>query len=265
MNVMHIVVTLKQVHDPNTPPLLLKIGADKKSLDLPAGTNLVLNGYDANAVEAAIKIKESLGGTITLVSVGDDQAKTHLRRAIAMGADRAVHVAGPTGISGDSHVTASLLAGAIRKLPPADLILCGRQASDTDAGQVPFILAEELGFSALSPVKNIAEIGAGSVVVDRLGDDGTQRIRASFPILLGVSGEINKPRAASLKGVMMSKKAEIPTWTVHELGIEDPAPALTLRRLHSEDATNARAELISAGSPREAGRALADQIGRAHV
>jgi electron transfer flavoprotein beta subunit len=257
---MHIVVTLKQVHDPNTPPVLLKIGIDGKSLELPAGMTPILNGYDVNAVEEAIKIKEKLGGTVTVLSVGDESMKTHLRRAIAMGADSAVLVAGPTGLVGDSHVVATFLAAAIKKLPPTDLVLCGRQSSDTDAGQVPFILAEKLGIPTLSPIRHIPEIALASITVDRLADEGTQRVRAILPVLLGISGEINKPRAASLKGVMQSKKAEIPTWSQRDLNIEVLTPALTLRRLYIENETVAPAEIITAASVREAGRALADRL-----
>ena len=149
---MHIVVTLKQVYDPNTPAVLLRIGADGATLESLAGMSQVMNGYDANAVEAALTLEEKHGGSITVLSVGEESCKSALRRAIGMGADKGVHIAGPTGLAADSALVATLLAAAIRKLEPVDLILCGRQASDTDAGQVPFLLAQELRFPAVSPV-----------------------------------------------------------------------------------------------------------------
>jgi len=257
---MHIVVTLKQVYDPNTPPAHLKIGKDGKTLELPAGMSQIINGYDANAVEEALKLKEKYGSTVTVLSVGDDSTRNCLRRAIGMGADRGVHISGPIGLNGDSHVIAKLLSAAIRKVPPVDLILCGRQASDTDAGQVPFLLAEELGFPVVSPVKHIHSIDAGSVIVDRITDGGRQRVRASLPALFGISNEINKPRPASLKGVMLAKKAEIPTWGLADLGMDEPQPALILRRLYIEPPSETRAELIAADSARAAGKALADKL-----
>jgi electron transfer flavoprotein beta subunit len=257
---MHIVVTVKQVFDPNTPPFLLKIGKDGTTLELPAGMSQIMNGYDANAVEAALALKDKHSGTVTVLSVGDESSKSCLRRAIGMGADRAVHIAGPTGLSCDSSLVARLLAAAIRKLAPVDLILCGRQASDTDAGQVPLLLAEELGLPAVSPIKQIHETGAQSAVVDRIGDGCTQRLRVELPALLGVSNEINKPRPAPLKGVMLAKKAEIPTWAAGNLGIGEPQPGLTLRRLFVEQPVERRAEMISAESGRAAGRALADRL-----
>ena len=107
---MHIVVTLKQVIDPNTPSVRLRIGTDGRSLDLPAGMSPVVNGYDANAVEAAIALKEKHGGSITAISVGDDSCKSGLRRAIGMGADKAVHIAGPEGLAADSTLIPMLPA-----------------------------------------------------------------------------------------------------------------------------------------------------------
>lgn len=258
---MHIVVTLKQVYDPNTPAVLLKIGKDGRTLELPAGMSQIMNGYDANAVEAALALKDKNGGTITVLSVGDESCKNALRRAIGMGADNGVHIAGPTGLAADSAVVAALLAAAIRKLGPVDLVLCGRQASDTDAGQVPFLLAEELGLPALSPAKEIRAVEDGAVIVDRIADGSTQRLRASLPALLGVSNEINKPRPVPLKGVMLAKKAEIPTWTSTDLAV-DEQPALTLRRLYIVPPPEARAELIVAETARAAGSALAERLHR---
>lgn len=258
---MHIVVTLKQVYDPNTPAVLLKIGKDGRTVELPAGMSQIMNGYDANAVEAALALKEKNGGTITVLSVGDDSCKNALRRAIGMGADKGVHIAGPTGLATDSAMVAALLAAAVRKLGPVDLVLCGRQASDTDAGQVPFLLAEELGLPAVSPVREIRAAEQGAVIVDRIADGCTQRLRASLPALLGVSNEINKPRPVPLKGVMLAKKAEIPTWTPADLAV-DVLPALTLRRLYIESPAETRAELIVAENARAAGGALAERLHR---
>jgi electron transfer flavoprotein beta subunit len=257
---MHILVTLKQVHDPNTPAERLVLGADARSLKNPAGVSDVANGYDVNAVEEALKIREAVGGSITVLGVGNDELKAHLRRAIAMGADKAIHVEGAGGIDSDPAPVAALLAAAIRTLPSVDLILCGRQASDTDNGQVLFRLAEGLGLSALSPIKRMVEVTESSVQVERLTDDGVQRVRAALPVLLGISNEANKPRSPSLKGVMSSKKAEIPTLTAAALGVDVPAASMTLRRVFFPEVSAARAEIISGDDAAAAGRALADRL-----
>jgi electron transfer flavoprotein beta subunit len=257
---MHIVVAIKSVHDPNTPAADIGVGPDEKALLLPRGSATVLNGYDANAVEEAVRIKEKICATISVLSVGDEQAKVHLRRGLAMGADSALHLAGPGGVDCDSHLVASLLCAAIRKLGPVDLVLCGRQASDTDAGQVPMMLAEYLHMSAVSPVRQLSLAGDKSVVVDRVCDGGIQRLQAHLPVLLGISGEINTPRAPSLKGVMQARKASIATWTAADLGLENPAPALKLRRLFIEPKPDAPTEFLQARSADQAGRALADRL-----
>lgn len=256
---MHIVVPLKQVFDPNTPPVQLRIGADRRSLQLPSGASPIMNGYDANAVEAAIALKEKHGGSVTALSLGDDSCKNVLRRAIAMGADHAVHVAGPSGLAADSMLVAALLAAAIRKLPGADLILCGRQASDTDAGQVPLRLAVALGHPVISPVRAIS-LQDGGVIVERIAEGATQRLAVPLPAVVCVSNEINKPRSTPLKGVMLAKKAEIATWTAGALGLADQTPGLVLRRLFFPPVSETRAELIAGASGAAAGAALAERL-----
>lgn len=257
---MHIVVTLKQVFDSNTPQNLLRIGANGKSLESIAGLPPVLNGYDANALEEAIRLKEKVGGTITVLSVGDEQVKAHLRRAIAMGADKAIHVNGAGGLESDSYVAAARLAGVIRKLQPIDLVLCGRSASDTDGGQVLFILAEMLGLSAVSPIKKISDCTSDSITCERIAESGTQLLQARFPVLLGISSETNTPRSPSLKGVMVSKKTEIPSLGDGDLEGALPPPALALRRLYFEIPMATSAEIIGGDSPAAAGRNLADRL-----
>jgi electron transfer flavoprotein beta subunit len=111
-------------------------------------------------------------------------------------------------------------------------------------------------------VKRIHGVDGDSAVVDRIGDGCTQRLQVKLPALLGISNEINKPRPAPLKGVMLAKKAEIPTWTLGDLRIEPSQPMMTLRRLFIEPPVETRAEMIVAESARAAGRALAERLRR---
>lgn len=256
---MHILVTMKQVHDPNTPQDFLSPGEGGK-VAYHSATPFVLNAYDSNAIEEAIRIKEKVGGTVTAVVVGGPDSVGHIRRAIAMGADAGVHVAGPEGLEGDPMAVAALIAAAAAKLAPVDLVLCGRQASDTDGGQTHFYLAEAMGLPAVSPVVAVTPGADDALVVDRLGDGGVQRLSVRLPALLGLSNEINRPRAASLKGVMLSKKAVVPTWTVADLGIEAPVAGSTLVAVSRVERPVLSAELIAAASGAELGRALADRL-----
>lgn len=256
---MHILVTMKQVHDPNTPQDFLLPG-DDGTVTYHSATSFVLNAYDSNAIEEAIRIKEAVGGTVTVISVGGPESVGHIRRAIAMGADAGVHVTGVAGIAGDPMSTAALIAAAVAKIAPVDLVLCGRQASDTDGGQTHFYLAEALGMPAISPVVAVAPAGEGAMTVDRIGDGGTQRLSVRLPAVLGLSNEINRPRAATLKGVMLSKKAVVPSWTIADLGIDVPVAGSVAVAVRRTERAVLAVEMMTAGSPADAGRALADRL-----
>jgi len=254
---MNVIVTVKQVPDPNTPPKLLTIDDAARRVLAPVGIPPVMNGYDANAVEEAVRLKEQRGAKVTAVSVGDDGARDALRRAISLGANSAVHVEGAADL--DSASTAELLAAAIARLAPFDLVLCGRQASDTDGGQVLFALAELLGLPAVSPIKKIVQVDDGALVVDRMTEDGAQRVRVELPALIGVSSEVNQPRYPAMKGVLIAKRAEIPTWRRPDLGLTDHERRVEVRRLYVET-REARTELVAGDSPAAIGARLAERL-----
>jgi electron transfer flavoprotein beta subunit len=261
---MDIVVTVKQVLDPETSPAHFKVDEATKKVIPPAGVSPVMNGYDAHALEAALKLKEQLGGKVTVVTLGPDSARDTLKRAIAMGADAAVHINDPALNDADSTTTARALAAAIKKIGHADLVLSGRQASDTDGGQVHLGIASHLGLPAVSPVQKIEDVSADSLVAERIVEDGYQRLKVKLPALLGISSEINEPRYPPLKGIMAAGKAQIPVWTQADLEMDSPGPKVTLRRLYVET-RDAHVELIEADSPEEAGRKLADKLREARL
>lgn len=254
---MNIVVTVKQVPDPNTPPKLFTIDDTGRRVLAPAGIPLVMNGYDANAVEEAVRLKEQRGGKVTVVSVGDAVVHDTLRRAMAMGANAAIHVEDSADL--DSLSTAQMLAAAIAKLGPFDLVLCGRQASDTDGGQVLFGIAELLGLPSVSPIKKIVQVEDQVLVVDRMTDDGAQRVRVELPALIGVSSEANQPRYPAMKGMLIAKRAQIPTWRRSDLALSVPTRRVEVRRLYVET-RNARTEFIEGESPAVIGARLAERL-----
>jgi electron transfer flavoprotein beta subunit len=264
---MDIVVTVKQVPDPDIPPTHFKVDEAARKVIPPAGVAPVMNGYDANALEAALRLKEqfSAGGSkVTVVSLGPDSARDTLKRAIAMGADAAVHINDPALNDADSATTARALAAAIKKLDHVDLVLSGRQASDTDGGQVHLGVAQFLGFPAVSPVQKIEEASADSVVAERIVEDGYQRLKIRLPALLGVSSEMNEPRYPPLKGIMAAGRAQIPVWTAADLDLGEAPPRVQLRRLYVET-REAKVELIEAESLAEAGALLADKLREARL
>ncbi|HEY1294274.1 MAG TPA: electron transfer flavoprotein subunit beta/FixA family protein [Chloroflexota bacterium] len=261
---MDIVVTVKQVPDPDIPPTHFKIDEAAKKVIPPAGVAPVMNGYDANALEAALRLKEQLGGKVTVVSLGPDGARDTLKRAIAMGADAAIHVNDPALNEADSTTTALALAAAIKTIEHFDLVLSGRQASDTDGGQVHLGIAQHLGVPAVSPVQKIEEASDESVVAERIVEDGYQRLKIKLPALLGVSSEMNEPRYPPLKGIMAAGRAQIPVLTAADLGLGEASPKVQLQRLYVET-REARVELVEADSLEDAGKLLADKLRAARL
>jgi electron transfer flavoprotein beta subunit len=261
---MDIVVTVKQVPDPDIPPTHFRVDEAARKVIPPAGVSPVMNGYDAHALEAALRLKEQLGGTVTVISLGGDSARDTLKRAIAMGADSAVHINDPALNEADSTTTARALAAGIKKLDHVDLVLSGRQASDTDGGQVHLGVASHLGLPAVSPVQKIDDASAESLTVERIVEDGYQRLIVKLPALIGVSSEINEPRYPPLKGIMAAGRAQIPVWTAADLGLDSTQPRVQLRRLYVET-REAQVELIEADSLEEAGTRLADKLREARL
>ena len=261
---MDIIVTVKQVPDPDIPPSHFRVDEAARKVIPPQGVAPVMNGYDANALEAALRLKDKQGGKVTVVTLGGDSARDTLKRAIAMGADAAIHVNDPALLDPDSFTTAQALAAAIKKIGACDLVLSGRQASDTDAGQVHLGIAELLGLPAVSPVQKVEEVADGSITVERIAEDGYQRVRMQLPGLLGMSSEANEPRYPPLKGIMAAGRAQIPVWTAADLGVGAPERKVEVRRLYVE-AREARVELIEAETPAEAGVKLADKLREAKL
>lgn len=256
---MNIVVTVKQVVDPNLPPSYIDLDPSGKRIITPFGVPPVMNGYDANALEAALKLREQHGGRVSVVSLGDDTGRATLKRALAMGADAAVLLNDPAWLNLDSACVAQVIAAAIRKIGAFDLVLCGRQASDTDGGQVLFWLAEALGIPAVSPVAKIEAVQDGGLVVHRLSDEGYQSVQVGLPALLGISSEINEPRQPSLKGTMSAGRVLIPGWKAPDVALPALRAQVELRRLEIQVRTST-ARLIEGEGAAAKGAALADTL-----
>jgi electron transfer flavoprotein beta subunit len=176
-----------------------------------------------------------------------------------MGADAAVLLNDPDWLELDSAGTAQVLAAAIRKSGACDFVLCGRQASDTDGGQVLYWLAERLGLASVGPVSKIEALENGSMTVQRLMEDGFQRVRVALPALLGISSEINEPRMPSLKGTMAAGRILISGWKAADLELPPIVPKVELRRLEIAVRTS-KAHLIEGESEAARGTALADKL-----
>ena len=212
---MHIIVCIKQVPDARQ----VKLDPETHTL-IRTGVESIINPYDMYAMEEGLRIKERLGGTVTVLTMGPPQAETALREAISYGADEAVLLSDRAFAGADTWATTYTLARGIEKIGPFDLIFCGKQAVDGDTAQVGPGLAERLSLPYAAWVRKIEDLGEGLIRVQRLMDDGYDRLELALPALLTVVKEINEPRVPSLKGKMRAKSQKIPLYGAAGIGAD---------------------------------------------
>ncbi|KAA8674715.1 electron transfer flavoprotein subunit beta/FixA family protein [Clostridium sp. WLY-B-L2] len=200
---MNIVVCVKQVPDTTE----IKIDPVKNTL-IRKGVPSILNPFDKNALEQALKLKDRYGGRVTVISMGPDHAKEVLREALSMGADKAYLVTDRAFGGSDTYATSYILSKVIEKLGSFDFVLVGKQAIDGDTGQTGSSIAEHLGISRLSYVLDI-EISESKCIVKRQVEEGIEVVETKLPVLCTLTKESNKPRYATIRGKIDSLKAEI--------------------------------------------------------
>jgi electron transfer flavoprotein beta subunit len=212
---MNIVVCLKQV--PGTTEV--KINPRTNTL-IRQGIKNIINPFDTYALEEGVRLKEKYGGRVTALSMGPPQAVDMLREAISLGADEAVLLSDAAFAGADTWATAYTLSGAVKKMGLFDLIICGRQSTDGDTAQVGPEIAEMLGLPFVAYVGTIEDISAGKIRLKRMIDEGHEVLESPLPMVITVTKEINIPRLPSLRGIMKSKSAKIPVWTVKDLDVD---------------------------------------------
>jgi len=217
---VNIIVCIKQV--PDTAEI--KINPETNT-PMREGVPSIINPFDLHAIEAGLQIKDSIGGRVTVLSMGPPQAEDALREAISMGADEAVLLTDRVFAGSDTWATSYTLAKAIDKLG-ADIIFCGKQAIDGDTAQVGPETAEFLNIPHIAYVRKIEEIKDNYIRVQRLMDEGYDIVESSIPVLLTVVKELNEPRFPSLKGKMAAKKAEIKKMGMTEIGADEDSLGL---------------------------------------
>jgi electron transfer flavoprotein beta subunit len=215
----NMVVCVKQIADPEAPPGSFRVDEATKSVIPASGVSQVVSPFDEQAVEAALRIKDAHGGKITVLSLGKDFVMDVIRKPMAMGADELILLQDSAFESADSRSTAYALAMAIKKVGEYDLIFCGRQAADWDAGQVGSGIAEFLGIPSVTVAKMVDMVDS-KVKVERVVADGSEVIEVSPPVLITVSNELGEPRYPKLKGIMAAARKEVPTWTAQDIGAD---------------------------------------------
>lgn len=257
---MHIVVCIKQILDPELPPQEFRIDPAAKTA-VRGKASLVMSTFDEIALEVALRLRDKAGGgKITAVTLGPQSSEEVLRKALAMLCDDAVRIKEENLPPHDSFATARILAAAIRRLEPADLVLCGRQAGDTDAGQVGLLLAEELRLPTVTDVIE-AEPAAGNLRFRREADSGFELVECRGPALATVTNaETNVPRIPKVKDMMMSHRKPLKVWSPEELGIAGVDVSHgAIRELYVPVREN-KCEVISGEDPEELAAALVGRL-----
>ena len=210
---MNIVACVKQVPDTEA---LIKVKPDGTGIE-EGGIKWVMNPYDEYGVEEALKLKEAKGGEVTIVSVGPARAMESIRTALAMGADKGIHICDAALDNADGYNTAAALAAAIKEIN-ADIIFCGQRAIDDDSAQVGSILAELLGIPVVTIVTKF-DPEDGKIKVIKPIEGAQLVIESTLPCVVTAQKGLNEPRYASLPGIMKAKKKPVDVKDVAALGI----------------------------------------------
>jgi len=225
----------------------------------------VLSLFDENALEAALRVKESRPAgevTITVLSIGRRISTAVMQKALAAGADQLVKVEDDRCDASalESRDTAYLLAAAIRKLGPYDLIFAGRQAADWNAGQAGIGIAHVLGIPAVTLVRKV-DVASGHAVAERITANGYETVQTPLPAVLVVSNEVGELRYPTVTQRRDAKAKPVVSW-----GLADVAPAVdvrqrvVLRRLFAATVRTRQCQLLEGATPAEVARTLAQRL-----
>jgi electron transfer flavoprotein beta subunit len=220
---------------------------------------LVINPWDEYAVEAALRLKEVNGGTVTAVSVGGEEARIALKHALAMGADDALLVSHPSLTMVDPQAIARILSAVIQNIGGVDLAFFGRQAIDDDTGTTPAQAARLLGWPALTLV-SVINVEGSNLRVERAIEEGRQIVSAKLPAVISLVKDSGEPRYPSFMGIRRASKIEIPTWSLSQIGM--PAPTAVIDNLAFLNAPirEVVCELITGSNPQEIAGTLVEKI-----
>jgi electron transfer flavoprotein beta subunit len=242
---MNIVVLMKQVPDTEGDR---RLDPQDKTVDR-AAVDPVINYIDEFAIEEGLLLKEAHGGEVTILTVGPERATESIRKALSMGADKAVHVT-DAGIHGsDAVATAKVIAKALGTLE-WDVAIAGSEATDARGSVVPALVAELVGRPQLTRARKVTVDGS-TVTIERVTDTGFERIEAQAPVVISVAEKINDPRYPSFKGIMAAKSKPIDVKSLGDIGLDTGEVGLA----------NAWSEVVSFENapPRQAGQTVKDE------
>lgn len=213
---MIIVVTVKQVPETGS----VKMDPEAGTM-IRAGVSAVVNPLDLYAIETALRIREEHGGTVTAITMGPPPAVKVVKEAVAMGCDDGVLVTDHHFAGSDTWATSYTLAAAIRAIGPCDLIVCGERATDGDTAQVGPGIAAWMDVPVVTYVSLMNAINDESITVERLTEEGYQRVRVTLPALITTVKEIGSPRLPTLRGKKRSRQLDIRILAAEDLDVDE--------------------------------------------
>jgi electron transfer flavoprotein beta subunit len=242
---MNIVVLVKQVPDTEAER---KLNPADNTVDR-ASVDPVINYIDEFAIEEGLQLKESQGGEVTIMTVGPERATESIRKALSMGADKAVHVTDEALHGSDAIQTAKVIAKALGTIE-WDVVIAGSEATDSRSAIVPALVAEALGAPQLTQARKVSVDGS-TVSIERVTDTGYDKVEGSTPAVISVVEKINDPRYPSFKGIMAAKSKPITVLSLGDLGLDAGEVGLA----------NAWTQVVSFENapPRAAGQTVKDE------
>ena len=256
---MRFVVVTKQV--PDTAEV--RIDEERGTL-IREGVPSIMNPFDAYALEEALRWRDGLGGEVVVMTMGPPQAEEILREAVSMGAESAILLSDRAFAGADTWATSHTLAAAVRKLGDVDMVLAGKQAIDGDTAQTGPSIAASLDWPQITFVGEVKELDEERIVARREVEGGYETVASSLPVVLTVLKDANTPRLPSLRGKMKARKAEIPTWGLADLELDEEQVGLEgsptrVVRIATPEGRSSAGEVHHA-EPEELARLLADYL-----
>ena len=264
---VRIAVCVKRVPDPDIAPSLFRVDEEAMTVVLPPGVSPVINPFDVQAVEAALRIRDAAADPtsilITVVTLDLEGSEKMSRQMLALGADEGVVISDNALQAANSSLTAQILAAAIEKIGSVDLVLTGRQATDSDAGVVGLGLAELLDLPAVTLAKAITLDGI-EIVVERALGERQETVTASLPAVVTVAHELGAVRKPSLRETMKAGRKPIQSWHAADLGLDanaiESAASRTVRHRLYLPQRNSECEWVTGDTVTLKARALVEHL-----
>ena len=242
---MNIVVLVKQVPDTWAERTLRP---DDSTLDR-ASVEVVINELDEYAIEEGLRLAEAHGGEVTILTMGPEKAGESIRKALSMGADKAVHLIDDALAGSDGLATSAALAAVLSRIG-FDVVILGSESTDARMGVMAAMLAERLGVPQMSYASKV-EIDGTAISINRQADYGYDRVQSTLPAVISVVEKINEPRYPSFKGIMAAKKKPVETLSLADIGIDPGQVGLAAAATEVVSFTNR--------PPRQAGTVVKDE------